>query len=126
MKRRFLDINKTRIVFIDLEFYVPECNRVKHGFFFFFYEEESILLGGSFYITKAVKEELEKSDVVLLAKIQSIWLWNCTNERELVGKFYQKLKSIFRFYPKSGHGDFTCIMWNWSSKFRCTNINGTF
>lgn len=104
MKRRFLDINKTRIVFIDLEFYVPECNRVKHGFCYNPYEEESILLGGSFYITKAVKEELEKSDVVLLAKIQSIWLWNCTNERELVGKFYQKLKSILDFIQKADMG----------------------
>ncbi|WP_010113590.1 hypothetical protein [Acinetobacter sp. P8-3-8] len=101
MKRRFLNISKTRIIFIDLEFYVPECNRLKHGFSYNPYDGESILLGGSFYITKAVKEELEKSDVALQAKIQSIWLWNCTSEKELVGKFYQKLKSTLDFIQKA-------------------------
>ena len=56
MKYQKININKCRIIFFDLEFYVPERSRTKTGFCYNPWDKSCKILGGSFLIANPEKD----------------------------------------------------------------------
>lgn len=93
MRIQKIDVTKTRIIFFDLEFYVPEKNRKEKGFSYNPWQDGSIFLGGSYVIALGTRDQVNPLDDDLKKRIKSLWIWNSTNEKELVGKFFKLFKS---------------------------------
>lgn len=91
--RSKLDINKTRIIFFDLEFYVPEVNRKEQGFCYNPWQDNSLFLGGSYVIALGTRDQVNPLDEDLQNRIKSMWIWDCKDEKDLVGKFFKLFKS---------------------------------
>ena len=86
-----LKINKCRIVFFDLEFYVPEASRVKSGLCYNPWDKKCKLLGGAFLVANPANDFQISSEEVL-KKTESFWLWDFKDERELLITIYELLK----------------------------------
>ena len=91
-RQKRIVLNKCRIVFFDLEFYVPESSRTEHGFCYNPWNKSCKFLGGSFLVTNPTKDfGVSKSKIE--RKIQSLWLWDRNSERELLENIYELLKT---------------------------------
>ncbi|TMP13706.1 hypothetical protein CWC04_18610 [Pseudoalteromonas sp. S2893] len=86
-----LKVNKCRIVFFDLEFYVPESSRVKTGLCYNPWDKKCKLLGGSFLVANP-ENDFQISEGEVLKKTESFWLWDFKDERELLVTIYELLK----------------------------------
>lgn len=86
-----LKLNKCRVVLFDLEFYVPEKSRVKTGLCYNPWDKSCKLLGGSFFVANPIKD-FNLNDDGVMKKIESFWLWDFKDERELIVKIYELLK----------------------------------
>lgn len=86
-----LKINKCRIVFLDLEFYVPVTSRVETGLCYNPWNENCKLIGGAFLVANPAKD-FDITDEEVLKKIESFWLWNFKDEQELLKNIYELLK----------------------------------
>lgn len=92
MRRKRTIINKCRVVFFDLEFYVPERCRSKTGFCYNPWDKGCKILGGSFLTANPAKD-FGLSDTDVYKKIKSLWLWKHGSEKELLQQIYNILKS---------------------------------
>lgn len=85
-------ISKCRIIFLDLEFYVPESGRSESGFCYNPWNKVCKILGGSFFIANPEKDfGVAKLDIY--KKTKSLWLWENNSEKELLQQIYNTLKS---------------------------------
>lgn len=102
-------IGKCRIIFFDLEFYVPESSRSKAGFCYNPWDDGCKLLGGSFLTANPEKDfGITESDV--RKKIKSLWLWGHNSERELLQQIYNILKNAHDTVQKAHDGAISPIL----------------
>lgn len=87
-------INKCRIIFFDLEFYVPESSRSKKGFCYNPWDKNCKILGGSFLLANPEKD-FGVTEPEILKKTKSLWLWEHNSEKELLLKIYSTLKYTY-------------------------------
>lgn len=109
MRQLRLKLGKTRIIFFDLEFYVPESGRNKAGFCYNPWDKSCKLLGGSFFIANPEKD-LSRSSKNLNSKIKSLWLWDKKSERELLEDIYYLLKSTSDIVKNAHNGKVSAIL----------------
>lgn len=85
-------IGKCRIIFFDLEFYVPESSRSKTGFCYNPWDKGCKIIGGSF-LTANPGKDFGVTDSDVRKKIKSLWLWEHGSEKELLQQIFNILKS---------------------------------
>lgn len=94
-----------RIVFFDLEYYVPEKHRRKDGLSYNPWVKECKLLGGTFFTANPTTDIAIDSEKIEKRKsMKSFWLWHETNESALVKKIYLYLKDVLAQVKKSKTG----------------------
>ncbi len=92
MQKNRIRIGKCRVIFFDLEFYVPESSRSEVGFCYNPWDKSCKFLGGSFLVANPENDfHISKSEVN--RKTQSLWLWDHDSEKELLEKIYSILKA---------------------------------
>ncbi|WP_223513040.1 hypothetical protein [Pseudomonas sp. GL-B-19] len=92
MQKNRIRIEKCRVIFFDLEFYVPENSRSELGFCYNPWDKGCKFLGGSFLVANPEKDfHISKSEIS--RKTQSLWLWGHDSERELLERIYLILKT---------------------------------
>lgn len=96
-------LNKCRIVFFDLEFYVPESSRTEHGFCYNPWDKKCKLLGGSFFLANPTKD-FETTDFKIKNKIKSLWLWNYQSEKQVLEDIYTLLNDVLELVRKTHKG----------------------
>lgn len=83
---------KCRVVFFDLEFYVPVKMRTESGFCYNPWAEDCRFIGGSFLVANPERDfNVAKSEV--LKKTESFWLWEHATEKEVLENIYALLKA---------------------------------
>ncbi len=102
-------LNKCRVVFFDLEFYVPESSRKEHGFCYNPWDKKSKFLGGSFFLANPVKD-FEISELKVKNKTQSLWLWNYQSEKQVLENIYQLLEEVLNTVSNAHNGMVTPIL----------------
>ena len=91
MSNRILQkIDKCRIVFLDLEFYVPQGSRGQSGLCYNPWDESCKLIGGAFLVVNPAKD-LDMKNGEVSAKIQTLMLWDFKDEKELITNIYNLL-----------------------------------
>lgn len=109
MRRKRTIISKCRVVFFDLEFYVPESCRSKTGFCYNPWDKGCKILGGSFLAANPAKDfGLSDSDVHKM--IKSVWLWEHGSEKELLQQIYDILKSAHDIVRNAHEGAVSPIL----------------
>lgn len=110
MKYQKINIKKCRVIFFDLEFYVPERSRTNTGFCYNPWDKSCKILGGSFLIANPEKDfgltELEANK-----KTKSLWLWEHDSEKELLLQIYNiltKTHDIVSDAPNSAVSPILC------------------
>jgi len=98
-----INLEQCRIIFFDLEFYVPENSRTQNGFCYNPWDKKCKLLGGSFYITSP-STGLNRSGEKIKSKIKSLWLWNYESEKALLIKIYRLLKNTLEVATTNNSG----------------------
>ena len=101
--------SKCRIIFFDLEFYVPEASRSENGFCYNPWDKGCKFLGGSFLLANPEKD-FETTESKIANKIQSFWLWDHQAEHALVESIYQVLKSAFDIVQNAHDGAVSPIL----------------
>jgi hypothetical protein len=109
MKPFRIKLGKCRVIFFDLEFYVPEKERDKTGFCYNPWDKSCKFLGGSFLAANPDKD-LSNTSRNIEKKVQSLWLWNYKSERELLEKIYQLLKSTSDIVREAHDGKVSPIL----------------
>lgn len=84
---------KTRIIFLDLEFYVPEKSRTQHGFCYNPWDKSCRLIGGVF-LTVNPRKHLGQVREKISRRAKARWIWNFDSERELVESIYQFIRKV--------------------------------
>ncbi|WP_426136250.1 hypothetical protein [Pseudomonas sp. PWP3-1b2] len=83
---------KCKVVFFDLEFYVPEKRRTASGFCYNPWDKDCWFIGGSFLVANPERDFcIAKSEV--LKKTKSFWLWEHATEKEMLQHIYALLKT---------------------------------
>lgn len=101
---RKIDLNQCRIIFFDLEFYVPEKHRHNNGICYNPWIKECKLLGGNFFSANPTTDFQLNTNLSTRKKaIKSFWLWNEKNETELVTKIFTYLNSLLIHSDKNGN-----------------------
>lgn len=100
---------KCRVIFFDLEFYVPLKGREREGFCYNPWDKGSKLLGGSFLVANPEKD-LKPESVVTARNIKSFWLWESNSEKELLEKVYVLLKKSYDVVYKAHDGKVSPIL----------------
>lgn len=93
MRNFNINYHDCRIIFLDLEFYVPESSRRTKGLSYNPWDQDCKLLGGSFFIANPTKDFKSNLDIDS-DQIKSFWLWNYETEKELVIDIYNLLKQV--------------------------------
>ena len=88
-----IEPSKARIIFFDLEFYVPIQNRKESGFNYNPAIEGNLLLGGSFYSSSPTKDLLPEK-TFNQNKLKHFWLWQHNGEKHLLESIYKHLREI--------------------------------
>ena len=99
-----INLERCRIIFFDLEFYVPEDSRVQNGFCYNPWNKKCKFLGGSFYITSP-SSGFSRPDEKTKSKIKSLWLWNHESEKALLVKIYELLKNTLEIATTKNAGN---------------------
>ncbi|HEY8034484.1 MAG TPA: hypothetical protein VIF37_02720 [Methylobacter sp.] len=92
MRHTQVKLNKCRIIFFDLEFYVPASSRSKHGFCYNPWDKSCKLIGGSFLFANPEKD-FGLIEAKVINKIRSLWLWEHYSEQKLLESIYVLLKN---------------------------------
>lgn len=108
-KTSHLILNKCRIIFFDLEFYVPKPSRMEKGFCYSPWDKSCKLLGGSFLIANPAKD-FELNEKEIKNKTKSLWLWDQSSEKELIQKIYEILKTTSDTVNKAHNGSVSPIL----------------
>ncbi|KPZ24961.1 hypothetical protein [Pseudomonas syringae group genomosp. 3] len=83
---------KCKVVFFDLEFYVPAEKRTASGFCYNPWDKDCRFIGGSFLVANPERDfNIAKSEV--LKKTKSFWLWEHPTEKEMLERIYALLKT---------------------------------
>lgn len=98
-----INIDQCRIVFLDLEFYVPEKSRKTTGLSYNPWDKSCKLLGGTF-ISANPNTDIDIDEDRVLQKLDSFWLWQHKDERELCIKIYELLKKSLEIVHKAHAG----------------------
>ena len=85
------NFNKCRVIFFDLEFYVPESSRIPNTFSYNPWDKQSKFLGGCFFFANP-SSDFNLTDQQVHSKIKPLWLWKHKSERELLVHIYDLLK----------------------------------
>lgn len=93
MRQKRIQLNKCRVIFFDLEFYVPESSRSEYGFCYNPWDKKCKFLGGSFLLANPVKD-FETTELKISSKVKSLWLWNHNSEKEVLESIYILLKNV--------------------------------
>ncbi len=88
-----IQTDKARVIFFDLEYYVPKKNRKPHGLNYNPAVAGNMLLGGVFYSANPVSD-LAPSGHSQMKKMKSFWLWQHKTEQQLLRAIYEYLKQI--------------------------------
>jgi hypothetical protein len=111
LKHPPINYSQCKIIFFDLEYYVPEANRSSalHTLSYNPQKEDNKLLGGSFYCVSTIEAskigmELEKDKMI------SFWLWNSKTERDLVKDIYNYLCGTETTMRKKVKGAFSPLL----------------
>lgn len=92
MQKGRIRLGKCRVVFFDLEFYVPENKRTESGFCYNPWDKDSRFIGGSFLVANPERDfNIAKSEVH--KKTKSFWLWEHATEKEVLENIYALLKA---------------------------------
>lgn len=102
-------LNKCRIIFFDLEFYVPESSRSKTGFCYNPWDKNCKLLGGSFLLANPIKD-FNSPKLINTTKVTSLWLWDYNSEKELLASIYELLKTVLDIVSKAHNGMLSPIL----------------
>jgi hypothetical protein len=109
MKHSRLIISKCRIIFFDLEFYVPESSRTENGFCYNPWDENCKLIGGSFLLANPAND-FGISDHEIQSKIKSHWLWQHGTEEKLLQAIHDTLRIAFDLVRKAHKGAVSPIL----------------
>ncbi|MCW7552306.1 hypothetical protein NX722_06510 [Endozoicomonas gorgoniicola] len=93
--------NKNRVVFFDLEYYVPEDLRQNKGLAYNPWRKDNLFLGGCFLNASAATDLHDAFDDFSI-KVDSFWLWNYPSESDLVYSVYRYLLDIFHDVQSRG------------------------
>jgi len=102
-RQKRIVLNKCRIVFFDLEFYVPENSRNEHGFSYNPWDKKCKFLGGSFFSVNPTRD-FEITDFKIKNKIKSLWLWNYQSEKQVLEAIYTLLNDVLKLVRKTHKG----------------------
>ena len=100
MSHQILKLGKCRIIFFDLEFYVPSGCRTENGFCYNPWDAKCRLIGGSFLSANPDKD-FKKSHLAINNKIISLWSWNYKTEKRLLENILDLLKSNLDIVQKA-------------------------
>lgn len=100
---------KCRVIFFDLEFYVPEEKRSKHGFSYNPWDPTCKLLGGTFLFANPEKD-FDLPESALANKTKSIWSWDSVDEKSMVTDIYLALQSALDLVHKAHDGGISPIL----------------
>ena len=89
-----IKLHKCRVIFFDLEFYVPSEGRNKKGFCYNPWHDDHRLLGGSFLVANPQKDFVHNSKIDS-GKVESLWLWDHESEKELLESIYGLIRSSY-------------------------------
>jgi hypothetical protein len=93
IKRGRVRPEKCKVVFFDLEFYVPEKSRTASGFCYNPWDKDCSFIGGSFLVANPVRDfNIPKSEI--LSKTKSFWLWEHATEKAMLERIYALLKAV--------------------------------
>ncbi len=109
MKNFKISIDKCRVIFLDLEFYVPESGRDKEGLCYNPWDKKCKFLGGSFFVANPTKDFSAEISVGSKA-IQCLWLWDYNSEKELLTVIYELLKEVYGLAKKGNNGRVSPIL----------------
>ena len=86
------DIDKTEIIFFDLEFYVPKEDRSQSGASMNFNPNKRghLLLGGVFARVKPLK------DIMKEPELTHIWIWKEGDEKQVITKIYEYFQECWK------------------------------
>lgn len=104
-----LKLGKCRVIFFDLEFYVPETGREKSGFCYNPWDKSCRFLGGSFLAANPDKD-LSNASKNTENKVSSLWLWNHKSERDLLEEIYRFLKSMSNIVRNAHDGKVSPVL----------------
>lgn len=93
MRNFSINYHDCRIIFLDLEFYVPESSRRTKGLSYNPWDPDCKLLGGSFFVSNPTKDFESHLDIDS-DQIQSFWLWNYDSEKALLIDIFNLLKQV--------------------------------
>jgi len=96
-------LNKCRVVFFDLEFYVPESSRSEYGFCYNPWDKKCKFLGGSFFSANPTRD-FETADFKIKNKIKSLWLWDYQSEKQVLEAIYTLLNDVLELVRKAHKG----------------------
>lgn len=91
MKQSYPILEKCRIIFFDLEFYVPLDGRNRRGFCYNPWNVNHKFLGGTF-LNINPKKDFDKSLKNIEDSLKSFWIWNYSSEEEMVKDIFNFLK----------------------------------
>lgn len=109
MRRKRIIISKCRVVFFDLEFYVPESFRSRTGFCYNPWEKGCKILGGSF-LSANPEKDFGLSDSDVNKRTKSVWLWEHGSEKELLQEIYGILKNAYDIVRNAHEGAVSPIL----------------
>lgn len=104
-----INIGKCRIIFFDLEFYVPESGRDKEGLCYNPWDKKCRFLGGSFFTANPSKD-ISTEISIESKKIQCFWLWDYQSEKELLIAIYALLKEVYGLANKGNNGKVSPVL----------------
>jgi hypothetical protein len=110
MNHTAIKLSKCRVVFFDLEFYVPEISRTKHGFCYNPWDKSCKLIGGSFLLANPDKDFGLLKESRINNKIQSFWLWEHHSEQKLLERIYEILKNAIDTVHNAHNGMISPIL----------------
>lgn len=91
--------NKTRVLFLDLEYYVPEEDRCKINLGGMSFSPTSLshkVIGGCFQIYYPIKNTVDPN-------ISSIWEWNVGSEENVIREIHKIFSNLWKGILKSGN-----------------------
>lgn len=109
MQNTRVTLAKCRIIFLDLEFYVPDGSRSKLGFCYNPWDKNCKLLGGAF-LSANPEKDFGRPELDIRKKIESRWLWDCSNEKELLQSIYDLLRKDFESVRKAHNNSISPIL----------------
>ncbi len=104
-------LNQCRIVFFDLEYYVPQKHRRQSGLNYNPWLKECKLLGGTFFNANPSTDiQCDSESIIKSKRMKSFWLWNEKNEAALVKKIFEYLNQIKQTMHRATNGNLSPLL----------------